>query len=79
MCYLFGCTCDYHLSPVLSCTRANVNEIVRLAHRLFIVFDHYERVSYITHSFERIQKPCIIALMETYARLVEYVKNANKF
>ena len=58
--------------------RQNINYMIRSIHSIFIVFYHYERIAYICKFSQRIQKFCIILLMQTYAGFIEYIKDSNQ-
>ena len=53
-----------HLATVHTGTRPNIDNMVRIADRVFIVLDDQDRIAQIAQMNERAQKPFIIALME---------------
>ena len=59
-------------------TGTDVHDEVRGAHRLLVVLDDDQRVAEIPKAFQRVQKLCVVALMEPDARLVEDVEHADQ-
>ncbi len=58
--------------------RTDVHDIVRRPHGVLVVFDDEQRVPQIAQSFEGIEKPLVIPLMQTDARLVENVQHPRE-
>ena len=57
-------------------TRADVNDIVRCPHRIFIMLDDDQRIAQITHIFQRIDQTVIIPLMQTDTWFIQYIQHA---
>ena len=55
-----------------------IDEIVRGAHGVLVVFDDDKGISEVTEFFERVYQFFVVALMKSYARLVEDVKNSDE-
>ena len=54
-------------------SRADIDDIIRRAHCVLVVLNDYERVAYISELTKRIQKLLVVALVQSYARLVENI------
>ena len=55
---------------------AEINNMVGAAHRLFIMFDDYERISLLAQSRQGIKQSQIITRMQTDRRFIKHLKNA---
>jgi hypothetical protein len=55
---------------------AEINNVIGAAHRLFIMLDYHERVSFLAQGRQGVEQPAIIARMQTDRRFIENVKNA---
>ena len=56
--------------------RAEINDVIGAAHRLFIMLDDHERVSLLAQRRESIEQAEIITRMQTNRRFIEHIKNA---
>ena len=75
---LFRGSACYDLSAVNTCTGADVNYKISLAHSVLVVLNDYNAVAEIAEIFEGGYELSVIALMETNARLVQYIKHARE-
>ena len=57
---------------------ADVDDMVRGRHGLFIVFDHDQRVSEVAQAVQRLQQLGIVPLVQADARLVQDVQHAHQ-
>ena len=58
--------------------RPKVQNVIRAANRIFIMLDHDHGIPEIAQAFERFEKPLIVALVQSDARLVENVEHAHQ-
>ena len=61
-----------------ACARAKIDNVVGAPHRLVIVLDNDERVSFLPQRSERVEQPKIIARMQPNRRLVQHIEHAAK-
>ena len=76
--YIFRRACTDYISAVDTRTRTDIDNVVRRAHRVLVVLDNYKRVADIPEVAKSIQKLFVVALMQTYTRLVENIQNSDK-
>ena len=76
--YIFRRACTDYISAVDTRTRTDIDNVVRRAHRVLVVLDNYKRVADILEVAQSIQKLFVVALMQTYTRLVENIQNSDK-
>ena len=57
---------------------ADVDEVVRRAHRVLIVLDNDERVAKVAQSLERGEQLVVVALVQSDGRLVEDIEDAHQ-
>ena len=76
--YIFRRACTDYISAVDTRTRTDIDNVVRRAHRVLVVLDNYKRVAYVPEVAKSIQKLFVVALMQTYTRLVENIQNSDK-
>ena len=57
---------------------ADVHDIVRRAHGVLVVLDDDERVAHVAQVFHRFEQLCIVALVQSDARLIENVEHAHE-
>ena len=57
---------------------ADVDEVVRRAHRVLIVLDDNERVAKVAQSLERGEQLVVVALVQSDRRLVKDIENAHQ-
>ena len=75
---LFGRARRHDLAAVHAGAGTDVHDVVGGAHRFLVVLDDDQRVAEIAQPLERFQKPCVVALMQPDAGLVEDVQNADE-
>ena len=67
-----------HRAAVHAGARAEVDHVVGVADRIFVVLDHDHRVAEIAQAIQRAQQPLVVALMQADRRLVEDVHHADE-
>ena len=67
-----------HLAAMLAGARAEIDDVIGGAHRLFVVLDDDHRVAEIAQLLERREQPRVVALMQSDRRLVEDVQHADE-
>src|SRR5688500_2707387 len=65
-------------AAVLPCSRTKVDEVICLAHCLFVMLHHYHGVPEIAELPQRREKPRIVTLMKSDRGFVEDVKHADE-
>ncbi len=63
---------------VLARPGAEVDDMVRGAHRLLVVLDHQDRIAEVAQALERRDELCVVALMEPDRWLVEDVEDPDE-
>ena len=58
--------------------RPEIENVIRRANRFLVVLDHDDGIPEIAQPAERRQQPCVVALMQADARLIEHIKNAGQ-
>ncbi len=66
----------HHLAAVRARARAEVDNMIRAAHRFFIVLDDDERISFLAQGGQRFEQSQIVARMQTDRGLIEHVEDA---
>ena len=66
------------MPAVFARSGANIHNIVRRTDRIFIVFNHNERISKIAHSLKRCEQARVIPLVQADARFVKDIQHAHK-
>ena len=66
------------LPAVLAGAGADVDDPVRRAHRVLVVLDDDEGVARVAQALQRADQPCVVALVQPDARLVEDVQHADQ-
>ena len=59
-----------------SCSRADVDEIIRSIDGVFVMFDDDDGVPEITQRFQRFDEAIIVTLMESDGRFIEYIQGS---
>ena len=59
-------------------TRANIDDIVRSAHGVFVVLNNKDSIAQITQMAQCIQQLIVVALVQTDRRLIEDIQNAHE-
>ena len=67
-----------HLSAVNSCARTYIDDMVGSKHSVVVVLDYYQRISEVTETLQRSYELVVVALVETYARLIENVQDSHE-
>lgn len=67
-----------NMPAVFARSGANIHNIVRRTDRIFIVFNHNERISKIAHSLKRCEQARVIPLVQADARFVKDIQHAHK-
>src|SRR5215470_6558863 len=75
---LFGCALRYDFSPLNSCTRSHINDMISSRDRLPIMFDDNNRIAAVAHSLQKREEACIVPLMQPDAWLIENVKHTGQ-
>ena len=65
-------------TAVLACARAKVEDAIRRAHDLDIVFHYENRVAQVAQVVQDLDEPCGVAAMQSDGRLIENVKRADQ-
>ncbi len=68
----------HHTSAVLASTRADVDDPVRGADRVFVVLDDDQRVAEVAQAGQRVDEAAVVPLVQTDARLVEHVEHSDE-
>ena len=58
--------------------RAYVYDVVGIEHHVFVVLNHNDRVAYVAQFFQRSYEPLVVALVQAYAGLVEYIQHIDE-
>ena len=67
-----------HLSAMHARAGTYVHDVVGFLHSFFIVLHHYKGVAQVAQTGERVEQSAVVALMKSYARLVENVEHPGK-
>ena len=68
----------HNLPAMHTCARTNVKDVIRLADRLFVMFNDDHRVALIAERFERAKQAVIVTLVQTDGRFIQHIKNASE-
>ena len=69
---------DDHFTATNTRTRPEIDQVIALAHRVFIVLDHDDGIPDIAKVLKRADQAIVIARMEANRWLVQNVKNSNQ-
>ena len=58
--------------------RAKIDNVIRAAHRLLVVLDDHERISFFAQRRKRIEQTQVIARMQTNRWFIKHVKHATQ-
>lgn len=58
-----------------SCSRADIDDVVTLAHDIFIMFDNYDTIANTCQTLQISDKHLVISRVESNRRLIEDVDN----
>ena len=73
-----GVPCGHDVPAVLAGAGADVDDVVRRAHRLLVVLDDDDRVAQVAQALQRVDQPPVVALVQADAGLVEDVEHADE-
>ena len=65
-------------AAMLASARTEIDEVVGLANRFFVVLDDDDRVAEITELLERVEQPPVVALVQADAGFVEDIQHADE-
>ena len=68
----------HHLTALHAGTGAEVDDVIRAPHRVFVMLHDHQRVPTRTQFLQRIEQLLIIPRMQTDGRLIEDVEHAAK-
>ena len=58
--------------------RADIDDVIGVEHRFFVMFHHQERIPQITQFLQRLEKFGIIALMQTDTWFIQNVQHSDQ-
>src|SRR6478736_1769438 len=65
-----------HFAAVHACARSEIDDVISVSHRLFIMLNDDERISFFAQRAQGLEQPDVVTRMQPYGRLVEHVKHA---
>jgi thiamine kinase-like enzyme len=57
--------------------RTNIYKVIRSSNRIFIMFNHNDRIPKIAELMQRLHQTSIVALMKTDGRFIQNIQRAN--
>ncbi len=69
---------SHQLAAVFARARPQVEHVVGLADRIFVVLHHQYGIAQVPQVFQRLDQPLIVTLVQADGRLVEHIKNASQ-
>ena len=69
---------DHHFTATNARTGPEIDQVVTLTHRIFIMLDHDNRVPQITKMLKRVDQPVIVTRVQPDRRLVQNVQHADQ-
>ena len=69
---------EHHLTTTHSSLRTNVYNPVGSKHHVLVVLNYHHRVAHIAQLLERVDKPLVVALVQSDARLVEDIEYVDE-
>ena len=72
-------TMEYDFSTLAPGFGTYVHDIVGVEHHVLVMLHHDDGVLRVAQFFQRVDKACVVALVQSDARFVEYVKHVHKF
>jgi hypothetical protein len=66
----------HQLTAALAGARADVDDVVGAADRVFVVFDHHQRVALVAELVQRVEQDAVVARMQADGGFVEHVADA---
>ena len=76
--HLLRCALEHHLAALAPSLGTDVHDVVGGKHHVLVVLHHYHRVAYVTEVAQRGYQFFVVALVQTDARLIEYVEHVHK-
>ena len=76
--HFFGRTLENNFSAQASCPRTHIDDIIRRAHHIFIVFYDYYRVARVAQTFQRSNQAHVVALMQSDGGFVQNVEHVDE-
>ena len=76
--YILNAAATDYFTAVNSGAGTHINDVIRRLHCFFIVLNNYESVADIAQVFKRFEKLCIVALVQTYTRLIKNIEHAHE-
>ena len=76
--HFFGCTLKYNFSAQASCSRTHVDNVIRRAHHIFIVFYNDNGVARVAQTFQRVNQAHVVALMQSDGRFIQDVEHVDE-
>ena len=71
-------TFEHNLAPQTASIRPDINQVVRSAHKLFIVFDDDDRISQRLELFQYMDQPFCVATVQSDTRFVEDIERTDQ-
>ena len=68
----------HHMTAMNAGARSHVDDVIGGPDRFLVMLDHHHRIAEIAQVFQRLQQPCIVALMQPDRRLIEHIEHAGK-
>ena len=66
------------LTAVYAGARADVDDMIRRAHRILVVLDNDQGVPKVAQMIQRLQQLLVVSLMQANGRLVQYIQHAHQ-
>ena len=68
-----------HYTPAIATRlRTHIYDIIRCQHHILVVLYNNDGIAYVTQLLQRIDKTGIVALVQPYTRLVEYIQHIDQ-
>ena len=64
-----------HLAAVQACARSEIDDVIGVSHRLFIMLNDDERISLFAQRTQGFEQSDVVTRMQSYGRLIEHVKH----
>ncbi len=75
---LFRSTLKHHFAPLATGSRTDIHNVIGLFHDVAVMLHNYYGIALVAQLFQRTYQSVIVALMQTYARLIEYVEHIHQ-
>ncbi len=66
----------HQTTTALAGTRPNVDDMVGMADRVFVVLDHHQRIALVAQALQSLEQDLVVACMQTDRRLVKHITHA---